>query len=68
MVHAFEKIDVENEEYEAWDSQAKPIKMFVEPGSLWLRLEPVGWPEPEKLRKASKEFARVQQLQLGDSP
>jgi hypothetical protein len=52
MVHAFGKIDVENEEYEAWDSQAKPIKMFVEPGSHWLGLEPVDWP----------------QLQLGDSP
>jgi hypothetical protein len=59
MVHEFEKIDVENGEYEAWESQAEPIKMFIEPRSHWLRLEPVDWPEPEKLRNAIKEFART---------
>ena len=26
---AFERIDVENEEYQAWDATAHPLKMFV---------------------------------------
>jgi hypothetical protein len=33
-----EKIDIENEEYEAWDSDGKPVKMTVQK-PVWISFE-----------------------------
>ena len=33
-----ERIDIENEEYEAWDAEGKPVIMSVQK-PVWLRLE-----------------------------
>ena len=67
MTCKFERIDVENEEYEAWDSLARPLRVFVKQTPDWLGLELGDSPQPGQLRNAILEFARVQQVQLGDS-
>ncbi len=67
MAYEFEKIDVENAEYEAWDSQARPLRMFVKQTPDWVGLEPADHSEPEQLRSAILEFARIQRVDLGDS-
>lgn len=33
-----EKIDIENEEYEAWDSEGRPVKMSVQK-PVWIHFE-----------------------------
>ncbi len=30
MQHHFEKIDIENSEYEAWNAEGRPVKMSVQ--------------------------------------
>jgi hypothetical protein len=69
----FEKIDVENEEYEAWDAVGTRLTLSVQKSSDWLRIEPTTKSEPEQLAKAITEFARLQavdadiaRLQAGD--
>jgi hypothetical protein len=40
MLRALEQIDVENEEYQAWDATGLPLKLSVQRSNEWLRLEP----------------------------
>jgi hypothetical protein len=69
----FEQIDVENQEYEAWDATGTPLRLSVQKSSDWLRIEPGKRSEPEHLAIAIREFARLQgvdvdivRLQAGD--
>ena len=56
----FEQIDIENEEYEAWDAAGTRLKMSVQESDNWLRIEPMPNPQPEQLAEAITEFARLQ--------
>jgi len=60
MQSDFERIDVENEEYEAWDAVGTRLKMSVQTSSDWLRIESLPNPQPEQLAEAIREFARLQ--------
>ena len=69
----FEQIDVEYEEYEAWDATGIRLRLSVQKSSDWLRVEPTTESEPDQLAKAITEFARLQgvdvdivRLQAGD--
>ena len=53
-----ERIDVEYEEYEAWDAIATPIRLSVLKSVDWLQLEPTGAPQPKQLVDAIQQFAR----------
>jgi hypothetical protein len=75
MQYDFEEVDVENEEYEAWDAAGTPLHLSVQKGPEWLRVEPGGTPAPRQLADAIREFARVEAvpiessaLDLGDFP
>ena len=67
MRRTFERTDVENEEYQAWDANAHPLKMFVKQTPDWLDLEVTGVPQAEQLRNAIKGFAQLQEVELTDS-
>jgi len=67
MQRDFEQIDVENEEYDAWDARATPLKLSVQKPSVWLRLESSGVQNPEQLAHAITEFARLQSVQVDTS-
>jgi hypothetical protein len=56
----FEQIDVENEEYEAWDATGTRLDLSVQESDEWLRIDPVPNPQPEQLAEAINEFARLQ--------
>jgi hypothetical protein len=60
MQNYFEQIDVENEEYEAWDATGLPLKLSVQKAGEWLRVEPSGTPAREHLAEAIREFARLE--------
>ncbi len=75
MQNYFEQIDVEDEEYEAWDALGTPLQLSVQKGAEWLRVEPRGTPAPKQLADAIREFARLEAvpaessaLDLGDFP
>ena len=75
MQNDLEQIDVENEEYEAWDALGTPLQLSVQKGAEWLRVEPGGAPAPGQLADAIREFARLEAvpvessaLDLGDFP
>jgi hypothetical protein len=55
-----EQIDVENEEYEAWDAAGTRLQMGVQTSSEWLRIESLPKPQLEQLEEAITEFARPQ--------
>jgi hypothetical protein len=57
MQKQLERIDVENEEYLAWESSGRPISMAVEE-PLWLKLESTTTqPDTAGLFSALKRFA-----------
>jgi len=59
MQSQFEKIDVENEEYDAWDALGTRLRLSVQESTDWLRVDSTN-PEPTQLAKAIAEFARLQ--------
>jgi hypothetical protein len=68
MQHHLERIDVENEEYLAWESSGHPVTMTVEE-PLWLKLESrAEKPDTAGLFSALQRFAesRGVKLQAGD--
>ena len=67
MQRAFEQIDVENKEYEAWDATGLPLKLSVQKSIEWLRLEPADSPQPEQLADAMVQFALRQGVQVDRS-
>lgn len=68
MQKYMERIDVENEEYRAWDSVSRPIRMTVEE-PLWLKLEAnTAEPDSAGVFSALERFAESQgvRLEAGD--
>jgi hypothetical protein len=64
MQKQLERIDIENEEYLAWDSSGRRISMTVEE-PLWLKLE--SWkqkPDAAGLFNALQRFARLRGVTL----
>lgn len=66
MQRELEKIDIENNEHEAWDADGRNVVMSVAPdGREWLRIDMCGRePRPEELAEAIREFARRQKVQI----
>jgi hypothetical protein len=64
MQGCFEQIDVEYEEYEAWDAAGMRLRLSVQKSSDWLRVEPTTESEPKQLAKAISEFARLQEVDV----
>lgn len=60
MQNYFEQIDVENEEYEAWDATGVPLRLSVQKTKEWLGVEPGEKPAPEQLASAIREFASTE--------
>jgi hypothetical protein len=67
MQSDFERIDVENAEYEARDAMGARLNLSVQESDDWLLIEPAPNPQPEGLSKAIMEFARVQGIEIDDS-
>ena len=63
----FEQIDVENDEYEAWDSAGIRLQLSVKKSSDWLQVENTERSEPERLANAIVEFARLHGVGLDNS-
>lgn len=63
----FEQIDVENDEYEAWDSAGIRLQLSVKNSSDWLQVENTKRSEPDRLANAISEFARLQGVGLDTS-
>lgn len=66
MQHYMERIDVENEEYLAWDANDRPIRMTVGVPT-WLVLEPDVASKPDRagLLSALRHFAEIRGVQVG---
>ncbi|HYL92532.1 MAG TPA: hypothetical protein VEW69_05180 [Alphaproteobacteria bacterium] len=58
----FEKIDVENDEYEAWDANGMRLSLSIQT-PLWLSVKSAGSQQPEELRIAISGFARIQDVE-----
>jgi len=55
-----EAVDVENEEYLAWDAWGNVLRLDVAPGRRdWLRLTPTKMADMEGLRRAIASYAEV---------
>jgi hypothetical protein len=68
MQDALEAIDVENDEYKAWDSTATPLQLSVRDSSDWLCLEPSGPSEPGVLADTIRQAAQRLNAELDLSP
>lgn len=67
MQHHLERIDVENEEYLAWESTGRPVRMTVEE-PLWLKLElRADAPDTQALFSALQKFAESRGVKLESS-
>lgn len=53
MQNDFERIDVENDEYEAWDANGVPLSLSVQQ-PIWLRVEPHGLSEAARTRSSNR--------------
>lgn len=61
----FEEIDIENQEFEAWDKEGIPVRFEVQrPVSVKLVVSQV--PEFNRLREAISQFAQSLDLDVGD--
>src|SRR5882757_7740385 len=66
MQNYLERIDIENDEYEAWDANAWPIRMRVEE-PLWLRLELKDeGPDPAGLLSDLRHFSKLAGVTLDE--
>ena len=66
MQAELERIDIENNEYEAWDRNAVPLKLSVQE-PVWLRVEQRSTvPELSVLREAIKRFVGRAGVSLQD--
>ncbi len=63
MQHDFEKIDIENDEYDAWDANGVPLSLAVQQ-PIWLRVAPKASARPEELAAAISEFAKRSRVPL----
>jgi hypothetical protein len=60
MKSGFERIDVQNDEYEAWDALGTRLKLSVQKSDDWLRIDASPNSQPEQLAGAITEFASLQ--------
>jgi hypothetical protein len=67
MQNWMEKIDVENNEYEAWDELGVPLSLSVQKAKTWLLVQPSGVAKPDQLRHAIAEYARIQNVRVDDA-
>jgi hypothetical protein len=58
MESHLEEIDVQNDEYEAWDAGGVPLALSVQQEKIWLRLAVAAAPQPEQLTMAIAKYAR----------
>jgi hypothetical protein len=64
MQRDFEHIDVENQEYEAWDATGLPLQLSVQK-PVWLRIESTDKAaKPRELTDAIHEFAKLQDVHV----
>jgi hypothetical protein len=69
MQNHIEQIDVENNEYEAWDADGIRLVLSVRALPQWLRIEAAGGtPEPAALADAIKQYAYTAEVQADLSP
>lgn len=66
MQNDFERIDVENDEYEAWDGNGVPLSLSVQQ-PIWLRVEPHASAKPHELAAAIVEFAQHSGISVDQS-
>jgi hypothetical protein len=66
MQRQLEKIDIENNEYEAWDAGGRQLLLSLAPaGPEWLGVEALSAePKPEKLSDAIRQFAHSHGLEV----
>jgi hypothetical protein len=57
MQRQFERIDVENHEYQAWDSVGAPLELRVEE-PLWLAIDRSGQADRDALKAALLTYAK----------
>jgi len=67
MQRKMERIDIENEEYEAWDVTGLPLKLSVHESKQWLGLQPAKDAQPRELASAIIEFALRQNVPIDAS-
>jgi hypothetical protein len=60
-----ERIDIENNEYDAWDTKGTSINMFVQE-PIWIRLESAK-SDDEGLRKAIRAYARQRDIKVDET-
>ena len=58
MQSDLEQIDIENDEYEAWDAAGTQLKLSVQESDEWLRLDPLPKSQPDQLAEVIMAFAR----------
>jgi len=64
MQRQFEEIDVENNEYEAWDAQGIRLVLIVQP-PIWLRIEPSNTATRQnELADAIRTYAETEEVQV----
>jgi hypothetical protein len=66
MQRQLEKIDIENNEYEAWDASGRRLLLsLAQAGPEWLGVEALSAePKPEELSDAIRQFAHSHGLQV----
>ena len=67
MCHHFERIDIENKEYDAWDATGLPLDLSIQKSDQWLGLEPAAKAQPEQLASAIAGFAASQNVHVDGS-
>jgi hypothetical protein len=60
-----ERVDIENEEYEAWDNDGLPVQIELQDPPLWIKLcASAEDREPDQLRRVLRDFANSVGVQL----
>jgi hypothetical protein len=65
LQYQFEKIDVENQEFEAWDKNGVPVRLESQQ-PVWIKLIPSQVADFEGLRAAIRQFAESEGAETGD--
>ena len=66
MQSYLERIDVENNEYAAWDASGQPVSLLVQ-DPTWLKVVPAPESAGLELRDSLKRFAQARHVTLTDS-
>jgi hypothetical protein len=66
MQRQLEEIDIENHEYDAWDSAGVPLRLQVQE-PVWLAISPLGDRAQEDLRAALLSYAKRLGVDVGET-